>query len=782
MTIKKEGLCEQTLTDIEQFLNILDSDAEHFHFQVFDDSGKSSVKPKTIVGTLKEKAEILVAKNDAGAGIFVAVQPHPLDKARKGEFTEGVRTFLIDLDGAPLDPVLETLKEAGLNPNMVVNTSTGKYHIYLKVSDCPLDQYSAVQKALASKFDGDPSVNDLPRVARVVGFMHKKDPENPFKVIFHSIGSSDPYSLEKIVDGLDLDLNAPSRKAPNEGNVSSVLGGDEIGEGFRNKTIFTIGRRLRGLGISKADIKIAMEKANYERCDPPLDPSEVDVIFESVLKYQPDPDPFGAMSQEGEGEIARVMQSSGLADLTTDSSADVINKTLYVAVKLSAGMKGSSQLLLQDDIKKKLKAVGIKSPAPLVKQAFPAIKQEDHDDAEVIGFLQETEPYDGDVQGAELLNEIETIISRYVLIDKQSLSAISLWVVHAWCLDAFSLSPFLRIMSPTKGCGKTTLLTLISEMLPKCLLSANITPASMFRLIDKFEASVGIDEADGAFKENYELISLVNSSYTRSTAQVPRCASETNEVELFSVWGAKVICGIGKLPPTTEDRSIVIHLKKKRNIEKIEKFRYDKLGAFGDLKSKLKRFASDHIEALKEADDPKLPEQLGDRPADNWRQLILIADLVDEGWSEKAREAALALNDSQEDEEKLVHLLRDIRRIFTQQDEGVGELSSAELTVKLVGIEGSPWANLSGKFGDELTANKLANMLAPLGIKSQKIRFDDKTLQGYKFPRFDDAFSRYLPKDEGSNDDIEWDYAFGDPYAFYDGEPLEVHFSTISTN
>ena len=782
MNIKKESLREQALSNIEQFLNILDQDAQHFHFQVFDDSGKSNVKPKTIVGTLEGKAEILAAMNNDGAGVFVAIQPHPIDKPRKKEFTERVRTFLIDLDGAPLDPVLETLEKADLNPNMVLNTSPGKYHVYLKVSDCPLDKYTAVQKALASKFDGDPSVSDLPRVARVVGFMHKKDPENPFRVKFHSKGSSDPYTFEQIVKGLDLDLNSPSRKVPNGENVSSVLSGDEIYEGFRNKAIFSIGRRLRGLGIAEEEIKAEMEKANYERCNPSLDPSEVDIIFESVLKYQPDPNPFGAMSREGEGEIARVMRSSGIADLTPDSTADIIDRTLYKAVEISKGMKGSSQLLLQGEIKKKLKAVGMKSPTPLVKQAFPAIKQEDHDDAEVVGFLQDIEPCEGEVQGAELLNDIEANISRYVLIDKHSLSAISLWVVHAWCLDAFSLSPFLRIISPTKGCGKTTLLTLISEMLPKCLLSANITPASMFRLIDKFEASVGIDEADGAFKENYELISLVNSSYTRSTAQVPRCASETNEVELFSVWGAKVICGIGKLPPTTEDRSIVIHLKKKKNIERVEKFRYDKLGAFGDLKSKLKRFADDHIEALREADDPMLPEQLGDRPADNWRQLILIADLVDEGWSEKARDAALTLNDSQEDEEKLVHLLRDIRRVFNQKNKDTRVISSSELIEQLMGIEGSPWDNLSGKYKDKITTNKLAQMLAPLGIKSKKCRFGESTLQGYEFVIFDDVFLRYLPKDDGSNDDIEWDYAFGDPYAIYDGEPYEVQFSIISAN
>ena len=73
MNIKKESLREQALSNIEQFLNILDQDAQHFHFQVFDDSGKSNVKPKTIVGTLEGKAEILAAMNNDGAGVFVAI-------------------------------------------------------------------------------------------------------------------------------------------------------------------------------------------------------------------------------------------------------------------------------------------------------------------------------------------------------------------------------------------------------------------------------------------------------------------------------------------------------------------------------------------------------------------------------------------------------------------------------------------------------------------------------------------------------------------------------------
>ena len=74
-----------------------------------------------------------------------------------------------------------------------------------------------------------------------------------------------------------------------------------------------------------------------------------------------------------------------------------------------------------------------------------------------------------------------------------------------------------------------------------------------------------------------------------------------------------------------------------------------------------------------------------------------------------------------------------------------------------MGIEGSPWTNLSGQYGDELTVNKLAKMLNPLGIKTKQVRCWKNTPWGYKFPDFGDAFDRYLPKDDGSNDDIEWD-------------------------
>ncbi|MBK7079424.1 MAG: hypothetical protein IPH55_01405 [Betaproteobacteria bacterium] len=81
-----------------------------------------------------------------------------------------VRALFVDLDGAPLQPVAA----AAVPPDIVVNSSPGKYHGYWLGVSCPLDAFTPAQLALAEKFGGDPSVNDLPRVMRLPGFFHQK--------------------------------------------------------------------------------------------------------------------------------------------------------------------------------------------------------------------------------------------------------------------------------------------------------------------------------------------------------------------------------------------------------------------------------------------------------------------------------------------------------------------------------------------------------------------------------------------------------------------------------
>ena len=165
-----------SLDTAARFLALLDS-ADDFTFQTFPDpEGESRPWPRVLHGSLDGHAGELVALNEQGAGIFVMVNAgdgvtHPGSKTcRTAANVTRVRALFVDLDGAPIAPVLTS----ALPPDWVVQSSPDRWHAYWRVDDCPLDQFASAQAALAAQFHGDPSVKDLPRVMRIPGFLHRK--------------------------------------------------------------------------------------------------------------------------------------------------------------------------------------------------------------------------------------------------------------------------------------------------------------------------------------------------------------------------------------------------------------------------------------------------------------------------------------------------------------------------------------------------------------------------------------------------------------------------------
>jgi hypothetical protein len=69
-----------------------------------------------------------------------------------------------------------------LPPDIITETSPGKYHVFYLVDYVPLSEahFKKTQQTLAKLFEGDPKVCDLARVMRLPGFPHQKDPSNPF--------------------------------------------------------------------------------------------------------------------------------------------------------------------------------------------------------------------------------------------------------------------------------------------------------------------------------------------------------------------------------------------------------------------------------------------------------------------------------------------------------------------------------------------------------------------------------------------------------------------------
>jgi hypothetical protein len=61
-----------------------------------------------------------------------------------------------------------------------------------------------------------------------------------------------------------------------------------IPEGQRNATLARLGGNMRRVGMSQAEINVALLQTNKDRCIPPLRPREVDRIASSICRYEPD--------------------------------------------------------------------------------------------------------------------------------------------------------------------------------------------------------------------------------------------------------------------------------------------------------------------------------------------------------------------------------------------------------------------------------------------------------------------------------------------------------------
>jgi len=173
----------------ERFLARVDPEATWFSFQTFDDNHerKDRKLARIFHGTLAEHAAELARLNAEGAGVFVTVN-ETNGKGRKASDIVRVRALFVDLDGAPLDPVMKS----GLTPHVVTETSAGRWHAYWRVDGVPLEEFSDIQKSLISRFNGDHAVHDLPRVMRLPGFEHRKD--KPFLVSVTSDNERPAYS------------------------------------------------------------------------------------------------------------------------------------------------------------------------------------------------------------------------------------------------------------------------------------------------------------------------------------------------------------------------------------------------------------------------------------------------------------------------------------------------------------------------------------------------------------------------------------------------------------
>jgi len=146
--------------------------------------------------------------------------------------------------------------------------------------------------------------------------------------------------------------------------------------------------------------------------------------------------------------------------------------------------------------------------------------------------LPEVEPWPEPVSGAALLDELEGVLRRFVVLPKWAAETLALWVLHTYAFPLRDVSTYLGLESPEKRCGKTTLLTVLSELVNRPVVAANISSSALFRVIEETRPTLLIDEADTLLQGNDELRGILNSGYTRKTAYVVRVASQLTHFSL----------------------------------------------------------------------------------------------------------------------------------------------------------------------------------------------------------------------------------------------------------
>ena len=354
--------------------------------------------------------------------------------------------------------------------------------------------------------------------------------------------------------------------------------------------------------------------------------------------------------------------------------------------------------------------------------------------------LSDPEPWPDPVDGAELLDELVASIRRHVVLAAREADAVALWVLAVYAVDAWKIFPRLFVTAPEKQCGTTTLLDVLSRLVPKPLGVSSITPAALFRTIEAVRPTLLLDEADAYARENEDLRAVLDAGHRRD-GTVIRTVGDNHEPRQFSVWAPVSLAAIGHLPGTIEDRSITVRLHRRRQDEPVESLRLDHSGGLDELARKAARWAADHRDLLVEA-DPTVPAGIYNRAADNWRPLLAIAAVAGGEWPDRASDVAVTLTrgSAEDDDTTRTMLLADLRELFNREPSGV--LFTREILAALHKDETRPWPEW--KNGKPMTDRQLAALLKDLGIKPKTVRRGSETDKGYKFEWFEDVFARYL--------------------------------------
>jgi len=243
----------------------------------------------------------------------------------------------------------------------------------------------------------------------------------------------------------------------------------------------------------------------------------------------------------------------------------------------------------------------------------------------------------------QLFEDVADVFRRHLdLPSATTPTLLAAWVMATYVFKMFTYFPYLAINSPTRGCGKSLLEQILSELAWNATgLQTDPTPASLFRDIDANSSTLILDEIEtlrNAEKEKRAaLMGVVNSGFMRG-AGVPRNERDSNGnfvLRTFDAYSPKVFAGINAVADTVRHRSLEIRMQRRAIGVRLDRFDVRVLGGeLQDLRDRLHRFALGNVGGIAgfyaTAQKMPLPVGLDDRAKDILEPLFSVAATIGE--------------------------------------------------------------------------------------------------------------------------------------------------------
>ena len=455
------------------------------------------------------------------------------------------------------------------------------------------------------------------------------------------------------------------------------------------------------------------------------------------------------MSDNTDSDAARQAFNSKTRTIVEACVANPGVALLPPAIEHARSMSSADRM----NFRKRLIEVGV-SPIGKWDAAVDAGAKED--ESSPAGRLLDWEddtPTEHPISASDLLSDASDFFLQHVDMPLEFADTCALWLAHANLhhKPELRISTFLNLTSATKGCGKSLLMDCLASVAPRPLqLGASITEAALFRIIEQACPTIFADEVDMYMKDNPQLIGALNASQRYGQGAIRTDTSgQTPEVRIYSTWSPKVFAGIGDIPDTTRDRSIIFIMERADASRALVPWDNHDAARVARLRAGFARWRDDYDAAALAArpyDISAYPPGFNHRGRDAWRSLFGIATHAGPEWLKRAQSAAAFITNkagvSLSPAEELLH---DIRTVFdnpdrleprdcTFSDGGKVESITSQALVKALGnMTGHLWERWSR--GDKITETGLSGKRL-LGAFTPPVRARRKRADGGRRMRY----------------------------------------------